>query len=94
LLLALDVSGSMAMGRVAGSSLTPREASATMALMTAATDPQTHIVGFGAAMVPLATIAADAAGRCGRVVRRDRAGLQGGQGPPAAPGGKSLPSPA
>jgi 60 kDa SS-A/Ro ribonucleoprotein len=41
LLLALDVSGSMALGRVAGSSLTPGEAS-------------THIVGFTAgAMTPL-----------------------------------------
>ena len=49
LLLALDVSGSMAGGRVAGSSLTPREASAAMALMTAATEEQTHIVGFTAA---------------------------------------------
>ena len=53
LLLALDVSGSMAGGRVAGSSLTPREASAAMALMTAATEPATHIVGFTGGMVPL-----------------------------------------
>jgi 60 kDa SS-A/Ro ribonucleoprotein len=53
LLLALDVSGSMAVGRVARSSLTPREASAAMALMTAATEPTTHIVGFSHEMVPL-----------------------------------------
>jgi 60 kDa SS-A/Ro ribonucleoprotein len=53
LLLALDVSGSMAIGRVAGSSLTPREASAAMALMTAATEANTHIVGFTGGMVPL-----------------------------------------
>ena len=53
LLLALDVSGSMATGRVAGSSLTPREASAAMALMTAATEANTHIVGFTGGMVPL-----------------------------------------
>jgi 60 kDa SS-A/Ro ribonucleoprotein len=53
LLLALDVSGSMGVGRVAGSSLTPREASAAMALMTAATEPATHIVGFTGGMVPL-----------------------------------------
>ena len=46
LLLALDVSGSMASGGVAGSSLTPREASAALALMTAATEAQAHIVGF------------------------------------------------
>jgi 60 kDa SS-A/Ro ribonucleoprotein len=48
ILLALDVSGSMASGRVAGTSLTPREASAAMALMTAATEEHTHIVGFTA----------------------------------------------
>jgi 60 kDa SS-A/Ro ribonucleoprotein len=53
LLLALDVSGSMATGRVAGSSLTPREASAAMALLTAATEANTHIVGFTGGMVPL-----------------------------------------
>lgn len=53
LLLALDVSGSMAMGRVAGSALTPREASAAMALMTAATETNTHIVGFAGDLVPL-----------------------------------------
>ncbi|MGI4811248.1 MAG: TROVE domain-containing protein [Janthinobacterium lividum] len=53
LLLALDVSGSMGAGGVAGSSLTPREASAALALMAAATEPQTHIVGFGASMVKL-----------------------------------------
>jgi 60 kDa SS-A/Ro ribonucleoprotein len=53
LLLALDVSGSMGAGRVAGSSLTPREASAAMALMTAATETSTHIAGFSGGMVPL-----------------------------------------
>ena len=53
LLLALDVSESMAAGRVAGSSLTPREASAAMALMTAATEANTHIVGFTGGMVQL-----------------------------------------
>ena len=53
LLLALDVSGSMSMGRVAGSSLTPREASAAMGLMTAATEANTHIVGFAGELVPL-----------------------------------------
>ncbi|MGI4802027.1 MAG: TROVE domain-containing protein [Janthinobacterium lividum] len=53
LLLALDVSGSMGAGGIAGSSLTPREASAALALMAAATEPQTHIVGFGASMVTL-----------------------------------------
>ena len=53
MLLALDVSGSMAGGRVAGSSLTPREASAALALMTAAIEPQTYIVGFADELVPL-----------------------------------------
>jgi 60 kDa SS-A/Ro ribonucleoprotein len=48
LLLALDVSGSMGAGRVAGTALTPREASAAMALVTAATEPSYHIVGFTA----------------------------------------------
>ena len=53
LLLALDVSGSMA-GPGRRSSLTPREASAAMALMTAATEANTHIVGFTPAeWVPL-----------------------------------------
>jgi 60 kDa SS-A/Ro ribonucleoprotein len=49
LLLALDVSGSMGGGRVAGTALTPRAASAAMALTTAATEANTHIVGFTAA---------------------------------------------
>ena len=49
LVLALDVSGSMSTGRVAGSSLTPREAAAAMALVTAATEEKWQIVGFTAA---------------------------------------------
>ena len=53
ILLALDVSGSMATGQVAGTSLPPREASAALALLTAATEANTHIVGFAGAMVPL-----------------------------------------
>jgi 60 kDa SS-A/Ro ribonucleoprotein len=48
ILLALDLSGSMSMGRVAGTALTPREASAALALVTAATEANTHIVGFTA----------------------------------------------
>lgn len=47
-LLALDVSGSMASGSVAGSPLTPRDASAALALVTARTEPNHHIVGFAA----------------------------------------------
>src|SRR5919206_1633191 len=47
LLLALDVSASMTGDRVAGvPGLTPREASAALALVTAATEPQYEVVGF------------------------------------------------
>jgi 60 kDa SS-A/Ro ribonucleoprotein len=46
-LLALDVSGSMAHGHMAGvPSLTPRVASAALALVTVASEPHCHIVGF------------------------------------------------
>jgi len=46
-LLALDVSGSMESGRVAGvPGLSPRDASAALALVTAATEPRHEIVGF------------------------------------------------
>jgi 60 kDa SS-A/Ro ribonucleoprotein len=48
-LLALDVSGSMTWGAVGGvPGLTPRDASAAMALVTAATEPQYEVVGFHA----------------------------------------------
>jgi 60 kDa SS-A/Ro ribonucleoprotein len=47
LLLALDVSGSMTGGSVAGvPGLTPRDASAALALVTAATEPDYEVVGF------------------------------------------------
>src|SRR4051812_9884010 len=47
LLLALDVSGSMTGGSVAGvPSLTPRDASAALALVTAATESRYEVVGF------------------------------------------------
>jgi len=52
-LLALDVSGSMGGGSVAGSCLTPREASAAMALVTAATEREYHIMGFSDRFMPL-----------------------------------------
>src|SRR5436190_17841497 len=52
-LLALDVSGSMGGGSVAGSCLTPREASAAMALVTAATEQEYHIMGFSSRFMPL-----------------------------------------
>jgi 60 kDa SS-A/Ro ribonucleoprotein len=47
LMLALDVSGSMGWGQVAGAvGLTPRDASAAMALITAASEPSHEVVGF------------------------------------------------
>lgn len=48
LLLALDVSGSMDCGQVAGSPLTPREAASAMALVTLAAEGagRTQVVGF------------------------------------------------
>ncbi|HSX21209.1 MAG TPA: TROVE domain-containing protein [Gaiellaceae bacterium] len=49
-LLALDVSGSMDGGMIAGCpGLTPRVASAAMALVTAAIEPRHHVVGFSSA---------------------------------------------
>jgi 60 kDa SS-A/Ro ribonucleoprotein len=45
-MLALDVSGSMSQGNVAGTPLTPREASAAMALVTAKTEERYCVVGF------------------------------------------------
>src|SRR5919202_1467033 len=46
-MLALDVSGSMTWGEVAGvRGLSPRDASAALALVTAATESQYEIVGF------------------------------------------------
>ena len=52
-LLALDVSGSMGGSMIAGSCISAREASAAMALITAATEPEYHIVAFSGGMVPL-----------------------------------------
>lgn len=50
-LLALDVSGSMTMGGIAGSPLNPREASAAMAMVTARTEANWHTMGFSHAFV-------------------------------------------
>ncbi|XP_068725168.1 RNA-binding protein RO60-like [Montipora capricornis] len=52
-LLAIDVSGSMTCGNCIGTSITPREASAAMAMLTARTEPQYHFVGFSHHLVPL-----------------------------------------
>ena len=48
MLLALDVSGSMAVSMIAGSCISAREASAAMALITAATEPEHEIIAFSA----------------------------------------------
>jgi 60 kDa SS-A/Ro ribonucleoprotein len=48
-LLALDVSGSMAQSKIAGSCISAREGSAAMALIAAATEPECEIIAFSAA---------------------------------------------
>ena len=54
-LLALDVSGSMGLGTVSGvPGLTPRIASAAMALITAATEQHHTFLGFAHELIPLA----------------------------------------
>lgn len=53
-LLALDVSGSMGAGAIAGvAGLTPRDASAALALITRATEAQSHVMAFSTQFVPL-----------------------------------------
>jgi 60 kDa SS-A/Ro ribonucleoprotein len=54
-LLGLDVSGSMGSGAVAGSPLTPREATAALALVTCSTEKPTdvHVMGFSHQLIPL-----------------------------------------
>jgi 60 kDa SS-A/Ro ribonucleoprotein len=53
-MLALDVSGSMGCGAVAGvPGLTPRVASAALALVTAAVEPLTHLVAFSTHIQPV-----------------------------------------
>lgn len=51
--IALDVSGSMTLGKIGGTSLTPREASVCMALVTAKTEPNYEIMGFSHTFVNL-----------------------------------------
>jgi len=54
MMLALDVSGSMSMGVIAGvPGLTPRDGSAAMALVTAKTEPIYTIISFQDKIVPL-----------------------------------------
>jgi len=52
-LLALDVSASMTWEKIAGMSITPREGSVAMALVTANVEPQHHIMAFASGIVPL-----------------------------------------
>ena len=54
MMLALDVSGSMSFNPISGLPITPREASAALALVTAATEPAYEIVGFTRTLTPLA----------------------------------------
>jgi len=54
LMLSLDVSGSMSMGQIAGvPGLTPRDATAALALVTAKTEPNHFINGFQAKLMAL-----------------------------------------
>lgn len=52
-LVGLDVSGSMAWGGLAGTPLTPREASAALCLVQLATEPQVSVMAFQDRFVPL-----------------------------------------
>lgn len=53
ILYALDVSGSMSQGTVAGTPITPREAAAALALLMASTEQNYHIMGFSDTFVDL-----------------------------------------
>jgi 60 kDa SS-A/Ro ribonucleoprotein len=53
ILIALDVSGSMSWHTLAGVSMTPMEASAALALVTAATEPHHQIMAFSHTLVDL-----------------------------------------
>ncbi len=52
-MLSVDVSGSMAWGNIAGLPITPREASAAMALVTAATEKNYETMGFSHELVKI-----------------------------------------
>ncbi|RUL84679.1 TROVE domain-containing protein [Tautonia sociabilis] len=51
-LIGLDVSGSMGFGRVAGSPLTPREASAALAMVMVRTEPECRVMAFQSKFEP------------------------------------------
>ena len=52
-LLALDVSGSMGWSYIANTHLDARKTSACMSMVTNRIEPQTHVVGFSHALVPI-----------------------------------------
>jgi 60 kDa SS-A/Ro ribonucleoprotein len=52
-MLALDISASMTWHNIAGLPITPREASAALALLTARTEPQHIFVAFSQGLVPI-----------------------------------------
>jgi 60 kDa SS-A/Ro ribonucleoprotein len=52
-LIALDVSGSMGWGAIAGTSLTPREGAAAMSMVTAKTEPIYQVMAFSHTLVPV-----------------------------------------
>ena len=57
--LGLDVSGSMSCGGIAGSCVTPREASAAMAMVALRTEKRCHPMGFSDKLVPVPITARD-----------------------------------
>lgn len=67
-LLALDVSGSMSCGGVCGSSLTPRDASAAMVMVTLRTEEKCCVMGFSHKLVPLPIAAHHDLGTVGRIM--------------------------
>lgn len=58
-LVGLDVSGSMTLGMVAGTPLTPREAAAAMAMVTVKTEPECQVMAFCDRLVPVDVAACD-----------------------------------
>lgn len=52
-LVSVDVSGSMSMGNIAGTCLTPREAAAALALVHANIEDNLHIMGFATSFVEI-----------------------------------------
>jgi len=73
-LVALDVSGSMGWDTINNSALTPREASAAMALVTVKTEPNTHVVAFSTSLTPLPIASASTLDETLRIVDSVRMG--------------------